>query len=240
MEIMGHRGAAGVAPENTMPAFKVSADLGIPWVELDIRLTKDGDLVLLHDKSLERTTDGTGEVGQLTVAEIQKLDAGSWFSADFAGVRVPTLVQVLETFQERIQFNIEIKDEDDRLEEQIARLFEILDRHQLRHRVILSSFKKKILGAVREEDERVQLAIIANQSADQMKRIATELSCQMMNPGNKILSEPLIKWAHERGKRITGWMANEKEILHLLNQWNVDYCCTDFPGMAQEYLEELP
>lgn len=240
MIVMGHRGAAGVAPENTLAGFQVSAKLGVPWVELDIRPTRDGELVLLHDKSLERTTDGTGEVNQMTVEEIQKFDAGSWFSKEFTGVRVPTLLEVIDEFHDQLQFNIEAKDDEDRVDEQIARLFEILDKYQLRHRVILSSFKERFLRALREEDERLQLAIIAGQSADQLKRIATELNCQVVNPSLKILSEPLVQWAHERGKKVNAWMANEKEIIHLLAQFKVDYCCSDYPALALECIEEMP
>src|SRR5687767_7844700 len=95
MKIVGHRGAAGLAPENTLASFRRAWELGADIVELDVHLTTDGQVIALHDATLDRTTSGTGPVAVLTLAEVQSLDAGSQFAPEFAGERVPTLAEVL-------------------------------------------------------------------------------------------------------------------------------------------------
>ena len=99
---IGHRGTTIFAPENTLPAFEKAIELGFEYVEIDVRYTRDGVPVLLHDAELDRTTNGTGWVGELTLDEIKQFDAGSWFSDDFAGTRVPTLEEALKIMQGRI------------------------------------------------------------------------------------------------------------------------------------------
>lgn len=238
MEIMGHRGAAGIAPENTMPGFGKCRELGIRWVELDIRPTRDGELVLLHDKSLKRTANKDRDVNDLSFEEIQKLDVGSHFNTKFAGTRVPALAEVLGTFHGNLNFNIELKDDEDQVDGQITRLFELLDKYQLRHKVLLSSFKEKILEALREADDRLQLAIISNRSADYLKKVATRLDCAYINAGSKILSEGLVKWAHDKNKKISAWTANESALMHVFAELHVDLLVTDYPDVALETLEE--
>lgn len=108
--VIGHRGAAAVAPENTLASLRKAKELGAAWVEFDVKLTRDGAAVLIHDARLERTTDGQGEVAWTTLAELQKLDAGAWFAASFAGERVPTLADALALCAELgLGINVEIK-----------------------------------------------------------------------------------------------------------------------------------
>lgn len=109
-KVIGHRGAMGHAPENTVAAMKRAAALGVAWVEVDVRLTVDGHLVLMHDATLKRTTDGHGRVEEATLAEIAALDAGSWYAPQFAGERVLTLEEFIDTCRELgLRANIEIK-----------------------------------------------------------------------------------------------------------------------------------
>jgi len=108
--VIGHRGAAAVAPENTLASLRRAKELGAAWVEFDVKLTRDGAAVLIHDERLERTTDGRGEVARITLAELQKLDAGAWFNPSFAGERVPTLAEALALCGELgLGINVEIK-----------------------------------------------------------------------------------------------------------------------------------
>jgi glycerophosphoryl diester phosphodiesterase len=108
--VIGHRGAAAVAPENTLASLRRAKELGAAWVEFDVKLTRDGAAVLIHDERLERTTDGRGEVARTTLAELRKLDAGIWFAPGFAGERVPTLAEALALCGELgLGVNVEIK-----------------------------------------------------------------------------------------------------------------------------------
>ena len=94
--VIAHRGGSVVAPENTLEAFRRAIDSGADAIELDVRLTKDGHLAVIHDRRVDRTTSGTGVIGRLTLAEIKELDAGSWFGPDFKSARVPTLDEVVD------------------------------------------------------------------------------------------------------------------------------------------------
>ena len=110
MIVMAHRGYSGKAPENTMAAFELALEVGSDGLELDVHLTKDGDVVVIHDGTLNRTTNGTGRVGDYTMAELKELDAGSWFSPEFKGARLPSLRQVLDLIKdENVMLNVETK-----------------------------------------------------------------------------------------------------------------------------------
>ena len=107
--VAGHRGNVKFAPENTIPAFLKAAELGADLVEMDIRETKDGYLVIMHDETVDRTTNGKGRVEELTLEEIKKLDAGEWFSPEFKGTRVPTLHEVLEAIKGKVLPDLDFK-----------------------------------------------------------------------------------------------------------------------------------
>ena len=109
--VIAHRGFSGAAPENTIASVRAAINVGADMAEIDVTLTSDGYIVVIHDETLDRTTDGSGEVFQFTLAELQELDAGSWFDRSFAGEPIPTLDQVLDEVEGRILLNVEIKSE---------------------------------------------------------------------------------------------------------------------------------
>jgi glycerophosphoryl diester phosphodiesterase len=149
--VFGHRGAKAYAPMNTLPAFHLAADQGAYGIELDVWLSADGVPVILHDEHVDGTTDGTGSIREMTLARIQALDAGSYFGAQFAGTRIPTLEQVFAEAAPRFAcINVEIKapgDADpaasDGVEQAVARL---IAQYRLQDRVIVSSFSGRVLG----------------------------------------------------------------------------------------------
>ena len=109
--VIAHRGFSGAAPENTLAAFKKAMEVDSDMMELDVRFSKDGQVVVMHDDTLDRTTNGRGKVSDYTLKELKQFDAGSWFAPQFAGEQIPTLVEVLEFAKGRIPVNFEIKDE---------------------------------------------------------------------------------------------------------------------------------
>jgi len=124
VNVIAHRGASAYAPENTLAAFALAAEQGADWFELDCTLSKDGEVIVIHDDDVERTTGGTGKVADLTLAELKALDAGSWFDPKFAGEKLPTLGEALDLAKGRIGVYIEIKDsaDDRRLSNEILKL----------------------------------------------------------------------------------------------------------------------
>ncbi len=107
--VLGHRGARGYAPENTVPSFEKGIECKANMIEFDVRLTKDGHIVIMHDAKVDRTTNSTGLVSQLTLKQIKNLDAGAWFSPKFKGTRVPTLEETIASIKGKAKFAIEIK-----------------------------------------------------------------------------------------------------------------------------------
>ena len=126
---IAHRGAAGITPENTKLAFLKALDLGADAIELDVQLTRDGECIVFHDETLERTTDGTGLVAETDFETISKLDAGSWFSASFKKLEVPTLEEVLKTIGGRTLINIELKPDKTRVERLVKHVVTAVARY---------------------------------------------------------------------------------------------------------------
>jgi glycerophosphoryl diester phosphodiesterase len=142
--VIAHRGASGYAPENTVSAFKKAIMMKADMIEFDVHLTKDGKVVLMHDKTVDRTTDGKGKVKEMTLKELKKLDAGLWFDKKFKGEKIPTLEKVLKKFKGKILFNIEIKSEG--TEEEIVRL---IKKYKLEKDVMVSSFNHQFLKKIK-------------------------------------------------------------------------------------------
>lgn len=144
--IVGHRGAAALAPENTLAGIIKSADLGITWIEIDTQLSADGVPMIFHDETVGRCTDGIGEVAQLTLEELKRLDAGSWFDSDFSGERIPTLVEVLSLCKDRgISINLELKVHyDHQAEPLVNRIAQVIEDFGFPHdQLLLSSFSER-------------------------------------------------------------------------------------------------
>lgn len=138
------------APENTLSAFRRALAAGVDMVELDVQLTGDDEVVVLHDPDLRRTTDGTGRVREARLEEVRRLDAGSWFGARFRGERVPTLAEVLEWARGRVYLQIELKPYGDRAESLCERVVELIRRRNMQDQVMLLSFDHHVLRRCKE------------------------------------------------------------------------------------------
>ena len=149
--VAAHRGDSATYPENTIEAFKAAIDEGVDQIETDVRVTRDGELVLIHDATVDRTTNGTGKVIDMTLAELKKLDAGSHKDTRFCGARIPTLIELMELIKDHpsITLDLELKEYPDGDHEAIAfdvcdRILEIIDRYHFTDRVVINSFSGKL------------------------------------------------------------------------------------------------
>src|SRR5262249_38701844 len=136
---IAHRGASTYAPENTEAAFNLALQMGAQHLEFDVQMSGDGHLVIIHDENLNRTTNGNGAVSAHTLAQLQMLDAGAWFDAQFAGARIPTLDELLEHYGRRAHLHVEIKGKSAGISE---RTLDAIRRHGLSNRVTMTSFQK--------------------------------------------------------------------------------------------------
>lgn len=231
---IAHQGANKLAPANTIPAFLKAAELGADGVELDAHLSADGVPVVIHDSTVDRTTDGSGRVADLPLAALKELDAGSWFDPAFAGERIPTLEEVFATVGDRLLINVELKvspREDRGLE---AAVVGLVERYGLADRILVSSFNPLALRRVRRLAPHLPLGFLYYPAP--LFRLARFLAWLMrdLRPEFSNLYGPLIRPAivrrtHARGQRLIAWTVDEVDAMRQLVTWGVDGIITNRP-----------
>ncbi|BBO83567.1 glycerophosphodiester phosphodiesterase [Desulfosarcina ovata subsp. sediminis] len=204
---IAHRGLRARFPENTLPAFMGAGDAGAQMIELDVTLSRDRRLVVIHDDTVDRTTNGRGAVSTLTLAELSQLDAGSWFDPRFRYARLPTLAQVLEAVRGRLLVNIEIKPEafepdgpDNAVERQVL---DLVHREQMCDAVLISSFEWRMLENIRKRDDRIALGLLSERSADdRLRDWYGRLQAFSWHPDYRVLTRPQVEEFHRLGARV--------------------------------------
>ena len=228
---IAHRGASGHRPENTLVAFRHAIALGTDMVEVDCQLTRDGAPVILHDETLDRTTDGRGPLGRRTLAEVRALDAGSWFSPEFAGERVPTLEETVETLRDGgVGLNLELKGDDDPGRLELIALG-VLASYRFLPQTVFSSFSPRRMRALRERSAEARIAVLLDTGAAWAAGLALahELGAEALHPDRSLATARNVAEAHERGLAVRVWAVNRpKEVATLLAR-GVDGIFTDYP-----------
>ena len=238
---IAHRGASALAPENTFASFVTAIELGVEWVETDIRMTRDGRLVCIHDATLDRTTNGTGPVNEMDLADIRRLDAGSWFYCpgakvpwDINGLRVLTLTEVLDLTRGRTMLVLHLKSPElyPGLEQRILDDLEgagVLDGEG---DVLLESFSvgsMRLLALLAPQIPRIQLIMPDSDalSAGGLDKVAGY--AQGIGPCQTSVTPDLIAAAHGRGLEVTPWTVNARPDMERLIRAGVDGIITDNP-----------
>lgn len=231
-QIFAHRGAKSVAPENTIPAFAKALEMGVAGIELDVHCSKDGKLVVIHDATLERTTTGTGNVGDYTAAELAKVDAGSRFHADFAGTGVPTLDEVFDLVGNRCLINVEVKTADPLGGDQVEPLLAMIKARNLYDGVIISSFNPVSLIKVRWLDPKVRLGLLYYLPMTPWLRNAwftPIMQPDAVHPHYSLIDEAHMTWARGHNCAINVWTVNELDEAKRLATLGVDVIMSDVP-----------
>jgi glycerophosphoryl diester phosphodiesterase len=231
VKIVAHRGNSSAAPENTMAAFKSALDAGIRLVELDVHLSGDGQVIVMHDADVRRTTNGSGSLGNMTLAEIKELDAGTWFSPQFAGEKVPTLREVLNLIRGRAGVYIEIKDEDKILADKVLKL--LADTGMSENAVIIS-FIEKSLARVKELAPE-QITSLLSCNPDIIER-AIELNTDGISPAHGIVDRQFVEKAHKAGFFVAVWTVDEPEDLQRMLEAGVDTITSNKPETIKALL----
>ncbi|WP_298827501.1 glycerophosphodiester phosphodiesterase [uncultured Planococcus sp.] len=232
---IAHRGASGHAPENTMEAFQKGFEMKSDYIEIDVQMTKDGELVVIHDTTVNRTTDGTGKVGDLTLEEIRQLDAGSWFSEAYAGEGVPTFEEVLDAFRGKVGILIELKAPElyPGIEEKIADA--LIERNMSmpnNDKIIIQSFNHKSMKKSKELLPNLSHGVLtggswADVTEEQLAHFATY--ADYFNPTMNIVTDELVSDVHEAGMDIYPYTSRSQEQALRLFDLNVDGIITDYP-----------
>lgn len=205
--LMAHRGLSGLAPENTLAAFSKATETKSEWVELDVHLTADGEVVVMHDSTVDRTTDGTGAISDLTLAQIRALDAGSWFGPAFAGERVPLLAEVVDLLGSRLRINVEIKSAADPAS--AAKVVDILRNGGVLEQSQISSFGLEAVLEVRKYWSDPVLALITGNPADLQTTIDHRL--QYFNIEKTHVDGALLDRAHAAGIGCNVWIVDDAD-----------------------------
>lgn len=238
---IAHRGASGHAPENTMAAFDKAVEMEADFFELDVQMSKDGHLVVIHDTTVDRTTDGTGAVKDLTLAELKRLDAGSWFGPEFAGERIPTLEEVLDRYRGNIGILIEIKAPEryPGIEEKVADALKERNMDQPESgAVIVQSFGHETVENFRRILPTVPVGVLLS-SADYPDGVTDEELAafaeyaEYVNPNQSLVDEDLVRRIHAWNMKITPYTIRTAEEADRMIAAGVDGIITDFPELGQ-------
>lgn len=246
--IIGHRGAAGRAPENTIPSIEEALRLEADAIEVDLRQTADGEIVAIHDEDVDRTTDGSGRVAEMTLEEIRSLDAGSWFDPRYEGTRVPTLAEVLDAVPQSKTLVLEVKGGATVHPEQIPRIVRAL-RERDRGNVVLKSFAVEDLEAFRELAPHYPRLYVFAAGLDPLPVVVDD-GVRFGSP-----FDPDVRWlqqhrlfadgafvaeAHERGFRVVIWDVHDRDDLIDAVRLGADAIETDYPGRLHRILQSWP
>ena len=239
---VGHRGTMASAPQNTLAAFRKAVEVGADGVELDVQLSRDGAVVVIHDFIVDGTTDGTGRVVQKTLAELKALDTGIKFAPEFAGERIPTLAEVFNLLEGKLLVNVELeapgRSRDTSL---VAPVLKVVREHGMGKRVLFSSFNPYVLRAMKKLAPDIPIGLLYAPASPIYARHAwldPFEPHEARHPHYSMLTGPIIGWYHSRGLRVNTWTVNEPDEMRRFIEAGVDGVITNKPDLLRDVLRE--
>ena len=232
--VTAHRGASHVAPENTLSAMSAAVEAGADFAELDVRLTRDGQVVLMHDRTVDRTTNGTGELWDFSLSELRALEAGSWFSEEFDGEPIPTLREVIRFARGRLKLNIEIK--ISREEPAIAAaVVDIIRSEECGENCMVTSFSRETVEAVKRIAPEIRTGFIfgSDYPDDVFEGSWDVLSCN-----HEVVDSMFVVRAKQSGKSVHVWTVDERVLMLRLIELGVDGIISNRPALLRQVIAE--
>jgi len=226
VKVLGHRGCAGIEPENTTRAFKRAMDLGVDFIELDVRMSRDKKLVVIHDDKVDRTTNGNGYVRDLTFEEIRKLDAGK-------GEKIPSLEEAIDLLKKGKQrIAIEIKEPDT-----LEGILMIVKEEGLSNKVIIVSFWHNVLKTIKEIEPEIKTgAIFVGRPVDAVS-IAKAAQSELLCLKHKYIDKEVVVECHKNDIGVNAWVVDEIEDIEKMKELGVDIISSDHPDRVLEELK---
>lgn len=237
--IIAHRGASAHAPENTLPAFRLALEHGADGIELDVMLSQDQKLIVIHDVTLERTTNGTGKVPDFNADELRQLDAGLWFSEAFQNTRLPLLEEVFEQLGGKLLINVELKNYHSPRDPLPDIALELTKKHQLLESVIFSSFNARNLTRLKKLEPRAKTGLLClpgAMGAFYRSPFGRLFHYDALHPYHKDTTASLARRTHRLDKQLNVWTVDEKDDLLRMQSIGVDAIITDDPLFARQVL----
>ena len=228
---IAHRGASGTFPENTLSAFRAAADAGATMCELDVQLTRDGEVVVIHDETVDRTTGGAGEVAAMTLAELRRLNAGAKFKTGARRESIPTLNEVFDALGGRCALNIELKAPG--LEAKVAA---VMRAHHGVESSIVSSFDWRSIAAINRIDPEIRFGLLAEKKPDELLARAIEMRAYAINPRFDMVTADLCASAHRANLKVLTWTIDVPQLMELLLEAGVDGIMTNYPERLRAVL----
>jgi glycerophosphoryl diester phosphodiesterase len=226
--VIAHRGASGHAPENTMAAFRRAVALGANFIETDLQLSRDARFVAIHDDTVNRTTNGQGKVHDLTLADLRKLDAGSWFGSEFTGERIPTLEEILEFSKKNdVVFYLELKPAGSWGGEHA--LIGALRESGEVARTLVISFDAAILEALRKIEPTLMTGLLYEGQIDRPLERAVEIGARQLAVRGDLVTPALLAAARKKDLQVVCWTVNQPAHMRLLIEAGVDGIMSDYP-----------
>ena len=235
VSITAHRGASGLAPENTMASIIKAMEMGAEFSEIDVQETADGKIILLHDGTMDRTTDIQGNIWEIPFGDLRGVDAGSWFSNDYRGESIPTLEDIMDTVKGRMKLNIELKmnGHEKKLTERVVALVE--ENNFIEH-CILTSFDFGAIKKVKNLNRGIKAGYIFSRMPEKEDVFSSDVDLLSVN--KKLIDEDFVKKAHAHNKEVHVWTVNEPDEMRRLIELSVDSIITNYPNFLLEILEK--
>ena len=236
-KIFAHRGFSGKYPENTMLAFEKAVEIGVDGIELDVHLTKDNEIVIIHDEDIKRTCDGEGLVKDMTLEELRKFDASATFRGQYGFCGIPTLREYFELVKDTpIITNIELKTGVYEYHTIEQRVIDMVREFGLSDKIIFSSFNHFTVKRCEEIAPEIKRGFLSGDWLYDFGKYTAERNVQCCHPWHVSLSEETVKEMHDAGREINTWTVNEYEDIKKLSAWGVDSLIGNFPDRMIEVL----
>ncbi|PCJ89096.1 MAG: glycerophosphodiester phosphodiesterase [Flavobacteriales bacterium] len=240
LTVIAHRGASGSAPENTLASIKKAMETGANMIEIDVHLSKDDTVVLMHDSKVDRTTNGTGKVQELTLEELKKLDAGSWFNEKFSSEKIPTLEEVLKAINGKCKLLIEVKGKSKTYQGIEKQIVDLINKYNAKNWCIVQSFHTPYIENTYRLDSAIEVhkliisplrlfPFIYMDDGLRFGSIKKFTYAKSINPNHKAVSKKFIKKIHSQNQTVFCWTVNEKETAKKLIALGVDGIITNYP-----------
>jgi glycerophosphoryl diester phosphodiesterase len=226
--IVGHRGAAGYEPENTLLSFQKAIEIGVDWIELDVHRSSDGHLMVIHDDTVDRTTNGHGKVSEMTLAELKKLDAGK-------GQQIPALQEVIDLARGKVKTIIEIKQAGTEVD-----VMDAVERNDLVNAAMVASFHTYSIRRIKELSPRIMTAAIVSRLPIDFKALALDVMADSIFMRKDIVSQAIVDEAHKNGFTINVWNEDTPEEIRKYAAMGPDMMSSNYPDRLKQLVQSAP
>lgn len=226
--IVGHRGAAGYEPENTLLSFKKAIDIGVDWIEFDLHRSADGHLVVIHDPTVDRTTNGQGKVSEMTLDELKRLDAGK-------GQQIPTFQEVIDLARGRVKMIPEIKQEGIEME-----LLDVIDRNGVVNDCMVSSFITHAIRLCKKFHPTLQTAAIFSHLPIDLQAMSLDVMADALFLRKDIVSQALVEECHKNGFTVNIWNEDKPEEIRKYAEMGPDFMSSNYPDRLKQVVHSAP